>query len=197
MSPSRPFRFGVNSVTTSRADWLEAARKAEALGYDTLIAQDHFGNQLAPIPSLVAAASVTSHLRLATLVLDNDFRHPALLAKDAATMDVMTDGRFELGIGAGWMAADYRWTGIPFDPPGVRVARLAEAVQIIKAFFAGGPGQRPCLLGSAHQYSLLDVQREVPIDGFNLGHVGNAARRAAVQLRPVDQDGALGRVNEA
>jgi len=137
VSRSRPFRFGVNSVTTSRADWLEAARKAEALGYDTLIAQDHFGNQLAPIPSLVAAASVTSHLRLATLVLDNDFRHPALLAKEAATLDVLTEGRFELGLGAGWLEADYTKTGLPFDAPAVRLARLSEAVHVVKALLGG------------------------------------------------------------
>jgi probable F420-dependent oxidoreductase len=133
VSRSRRFRFGVNSVTTSRAEWEDTARRAEAFGYDTLIAQDHFGNQLAPVPSLAAAAAVTSHLRLATLVLDNDFRHPALLAKEAATLDVLTQGRFELGLGAGWLQADYTKTGLTFDPPAVRVARLSEAVQIIKA----------------------------------------------------------------
>jgi probable F420-dependent oxidoreductase len=136
VSRPRPFRFGVNSVTTSRAEWLDTARKAEAAGYDTLIAQDHFGNQLAPIPSLVAAAAVTSHLRLATLVLDNDFRHPALLAREAATADVLSEGRFELGLGAGWLDADYTKTGLPFDAPAVRLARLSEAVQIVKALLS-------------------------------------------------------------
>jgi probable F420-dependent oxidoreductase len=136
VSRSRRFRFGVNSVTTSRAQWEDTARKAEALGYDTLIAQDHFGNQFAPVPSLVAAAAVTSHLRLATLVLDNDFRHPALLAKEAATLDILTEGRFELGLGAGWLQADYTKTGLSFDPPAVRVARLSEAVQVIKALLS-------------------------------------------------------------
>ena len=137
MSRHRPFRFGVNSsLTTSRADWEDTARRAEALGYDTLIAQDHFANQLAPMPALVAAAAVTSHLRLATLVLDNDFRHPALLAKEAATVDVLTDGRFELGLGAGWLEADYVKTGLTFDAPGQRLARLTEAVHICKALLA-------------------------------------------------------------
>jgi probable F420-dependent oxidoreductase len=136
VSRSRAFRFGVNSVTTSRAEWEDTARKAEALGYDTLIAQDHFGNQLAPVPSLVAAAAVTSHLRLATLVLDNDFRHPALLAKEAATLDVLTEGRFELGLGAGWLQADYTRTGLSFDPPAIRLARLAESVHICKALLS-------------------------------------------------------------
>jgi probable F420-dependent oxidoreductase len=135
----RPFRFGVSGQRPTLPEWQDLARKVEHLGYSTLLLPDHFGRQLSPLPALQAAAAATSRLRVGTIVLDNDFRHPALLAKDAATLDVMTDGRFELGIGAGWMAADYRWTGIPFDPPGTRVARLAEAVTIIKGLFAGGP----------------------------------------------------------
>src|SRR4051794_33924169 len=107
MAHPRAFRFGVNSVTTSRQEWQDTARPAEALGYSTLIAQDHFGKQFAPFPALVAAGAVTSTLRLATLVLDNDFRHPAAVAKEAATVDVLTDGRLELGLGAGWLLADY------------------------------------------------------------------------------------------
>lgn len=136
MSRTRPFRFGVNSVTTSRTEWQDTARKVEALGYDTLIAQDHFANQLAPVPSLVAAAAVTSRVRLATMVLDNDFRHPAVLAKEAATVDVLSEGRLELGLGAGWLAADYARTGLSFDAPAARLARLSEAVQICKALLS-------------------------------------------------------------
>jgi probable F420-dependent oxidoreductase len=124
----------------TRQDWLDLARKADDLGYSTLLLPDHFGPQLAPLPALLAAAAATPRLRVGTVVLDNDFRHPALLAKEAATIDLLTDGRLELGIGAGWMAADYWASGLPFDPPGVRVARLTEAIQIITAFFAGdGP----------------------------------------------------------
>jgi probable F420-dependent oxidoreductase len=130
------FRFGVNHVTTSAQEWRDVARKAEGLGFDTLIAQDHFGKQLAPLPALVAAAAVTSRLRLATIVLDNDFRHPAAVAKEAATVDVLSNGRFELGLGAGWLQSDYARTGLPFDAPGVRLERLAEAIAICKAFFA-------------------------------------------------------------
>jgi probable F420-dependent oxidoreductase len=133
--PRRAFRFGVNSVTTSAQEWQEVARRAEALGYSTLIAQDHFGNQFAPLPSLVAAGAVTSVLRLATMVLDNDFRHPAAVAKEAATVDVLTGGRLELGLGAGWLQSDYDRTGIPYAAPGVRMERLAESVQICKAIF--------------------------------------------------------------
>ncbi|HEX8968291.1 MAG TPA: TIGR03621 family F420-dependent LLM class oxidoreductase [Chloroflexota bacterium] len=135
MGAARGFRFGVNHVTTSLPEWQDAARKAEALGYATLIAQDHFGNQLAPFPSLVAAAAVTSRLRLATIVLDNDFRHPAATAKEAATVDLLTGGRLELGLGAGWLQADYDQTGIAYASPGQRVSRLEEAVQICHSFF--------------------------------------------------------------
>lgn len=136
----RPFRFGVSGGRASRAEWLDLARKAEDLGYSSLLLPDHFGRQLAPLPALLAAAMVTRSLRVGTIVLDNDFRHPVVLAKEAATVDLLTDGRLELGIGAGWLAADYRAAGLPFDPPGVRVARLAEAVRVLKAFFnAEGP----------------------------------------------------------
>ena len=135
-----PFRFGVSGGRATRAEWLDLARKAEDLGYSTLLLPDHFGRLVAPLPALLAAAMATQRLRVGTIVLDNDFRHPAVLAKEAATVDLMTDGRLELGIGAGWMEADYRWSGLPFDPPGVRVARLEEAVHILKAFFAAeGP----------------------------------------------------------
>jgi probable F420-dependent oxidoreductase len=137
---SKPFRFGVSGGRATRGEWLDLARKAEDLGYATLLLPDHFGPQMAPLPALLGAADATTTLRVGTIVLDNDFRHPALLAKEAATIDLLTEGRFELGIGAGWMAADYRRSGLPFDPPGVRVARLAEALEIIKRFFASdGP----------------------------------------------------------
>lgn len=133
--PRRPFRFGINCATTSADEWLEVARKAEALGFHSLIAQDHFGAQLAPLSSLAAAAMVTSRLRLGTLVLDNDFRHPAVVAKEAATIDVLSGGRMELGLGAGWLEADYLKAGIRLDAPGVRLKRLAEAVRICRALF--------------------------------------------------------------
>jgi probable F420-dependent oxidoreductase len=138
--PPHPFRFGVSGGRATREEWLDLARKAEGLGYSSLLLPDHFGRQLAPLHALLAAAMATSRLRVGTIVLDNDFRHPALLAKEAATIDLLTDGRFELGIGAGWMEADYRTSGLPFDPAGVRVSRLAEAVSILKAYFtAEGP----------------------------------------------------------
>jgi probable F420-dependent oxidoreductase len=132
----RPFRFGVGNFGASLAEWQEFARRAEALGFSTLVVSDHFGPQLAPLPALMAAAAVTSRIRLATIVLDNDFRHPAALAKEAATIDLLTNGRLELGLGAGWLEADYQKTGLPFDPPATRLARLAEAARIYKGFFS-------------------------------------------------------------
>jgi probable F420-dependent oxidoreductase len=130
------FRFGVLNTGSSLDEWQTFARKAEDMGFSTLVVQDHFAmKHLAPLPALMAAAAVTKHIRLGTIVLDNDFRHPALLAKEAATVDVLTGGRFELGIGAGWTGGDYQQTGIPFDAAGVRVERLMETVRICKAFF--------------------------------------------------------------
>src|SRR5258708_6245444 len=136
---TRRFRFGVLiSSAASRTEWRETARKVEDLGFSTLLVADHFGRQLAPLPALLSAAEATSTLRVGTFVLDNDFRHPAALAKEAATVDLLTDGRLELGIGAGWNAADYRKTGLPFEPAGTRVSKLEEALRIVKAYFEGG-----------------------------------------------------------
>lgn len=114
-------------------DWPSFARRLESIGYGGLVMADHVvGNGLSPFPALAAAATATTTLRLGTLVLDNDFRNPLLLAREAATVDVISKGRFELGIGAGWHDRDNRSLGIAYDPPPVRVARLAEAVPLIK-----------------------------------------------------------------
>src|SRR6266568_887465 len=136
---TRTFRFGVLiSGAESVAQWRDTARRVEDLGYSTLLIADHFGRQLAPLPALVSAADATTRLRVGTFVLDNDFRHPAALAKEAATVDLLTDGRLELGIGAGWNPADYHKTGLDFEAAGIRVSKLEEALHIVKAFFAGG-----------------------------------------------------------
>jgi probable F420-dependent oxidoreductase len=135
-----PFRFGVNALRAgSRAEWLDNARKVEDLGYAVLGVPDHLAERLAPLPALVSAASVTTTLRIATTVLNNDFRHPVLLAREAATIDLLTDGRLELGMGAGYMKAEYAQAGLPFDLGGARVERLAEAVVIVKRLLAGKP----------------------------------------------------------
>jgi probable F420-dependent oxidoreductase len=118
--------------------WREKARLVETLGYKTLYLPDHFGDQLSPIAALMSAADATTALRVGSLVFDNDYRHPVVLAKEAATLDLLSEGRLDFGLGAGWQVSDYEQTGIPFDPPGLRIERMAEALQIIKRFFAGG-----------------------------------------------------------
>ena len=101
--------------------------------------QGDFNHQLAPIPALMAAADATTTLRVGSLVFANDYRHPIMLAKEAATLDLLSEGRFELGIGAGWLRSEYEQTGIPFDPPGIRVERMQEALLILKGAFAEQP----------------------------------------------------------
>jgi probable F420-dependent oxidoreductase len=137
-SAVRPFRFGVNARTAaSAAAWAETARRVEALGYSTLTVPDHFGEMFSPMPAIVAAAAATTRLRVGTFVLNNDFRHPVLLAREAAVVDVLTEGRLQLGLGAGYMKAEYEQAGLPFDRGGVRVARLGEAVTIVKGLLRG------------------------------------------------------------
>jgi len=134
VNAARPFRFSVQAgAPPPGLDWPSFARRLEAIGYGGLVMADHvIGNGLAPLPALAAAATATTTLRLGTLVLDNDFRNPLLVAREAATVDVISNGRLELGIGAGWNDRDNRSLGITYDAPRVRVARLAEAVPLIK-----------------------------------------------------------------
>src|SRR5271165_7356386 len=134
MAHDRKFRFAAQlskGPDGSGASWAQQARRAEDLGYSTLLMPDHFGDQLAPVPALAAAAAATSTLRLGALVFGNDYRHPVVLAKEAATLDVLSEGRFELSLGAGWMRTDYEQAGITYDHPAVRVARFEEAVKVV------------------------------------------------------------------
>ncbi len=136
MESHRPFRFGVVAGQARSGDeWANIARRAETLGYSTFLIPDTLGPTLAPLPALAAAAAATQRIRLGTFVLANDMRNPVLIARESATIDFLSGGRFELGIGAGRPTAgdDYRKLGIPFDSGGVRVERLAEALGIIKA----------------------------------------------------------------
>src|SRR5262245_25402898 len=137
----RRFRFGVAcSKGRSRSEFTELARKAEGLGYSTLFVPDHFvAHDLAPTVALAHAAAVTERLRVGTFVLGNDYKHPVVCAREMASLDLLSDGRLELGIGAGWMTVDYEKAGIPLDAPGVRIARLAESITIMKGLFAPGP----------------------------------------------------------
>jgi probable F420-dependent oxidoreductase len=139
MAHPRKFRFGVQlSGASSRKDWLEKVRKAEDLGCTTVAMPDHFGEQLGPVPALMSVAE-NSNLRIGTLVLDNDYKHPVVLAKEAATMDVLSEGRLELGIGAGWLRNDYEQSGMTYDPPKVRVDRFEEGLAVLKGAFGEGP----------------------------------------------------------
>ncbi len=152
MSNHRPFRFGVQSFSASSGkEWRERALRVEELGYTTLHLADHFfgpgpaqeatlhpPQELAPGPAMAVAAEVTTHLRVGCRVYCNDYRHPVMLAKEAATLDLFSEGRLELGIGAGWIKGEYDSAGIPFDSPGKRIDRLAEAVPLIKALMTGG-----------------------------------------------------------
>lgn len=140
MTTSRPFRFGIQaSGPADAAAWAVFARRVEDVGASTLTMADHFGDQLAPIAGLMAAADATTTLRIGALLFCNDYRHPVVLAKEAATIDVLSGGRFELGVGAGWMTSDYAESGIELDPAGVRIERLAEAIEVLKGLFSGEP----------------------------------------------------------
>ncbi|MGH2759514.1 MAG: TIGR03621 family F420-dependent LLM class oxidoreductase [Actinomycetota bacterium] len=139
MPHPRKFRFGVQVANaSSRKDWLEKVRKIEDLGYTSVVMPDHFTEQLGPVPALVSAAE-NSNLRVGTLVLDNDYKHPVVLAKELATIDLLSEGRLELGIGAGWMRSDYDQSGMTYDPPAVRVDRFEEGLAVLKETFADGP----------------------------------------------------------
>src|SRR5215831_19399391 len=140
MADVRLFRFGVVARTAdSRDAWIARARQIERLGYAVLLVPDHFGEQLAPVPAMMAAAEATTSLRIGSLVFDVDYRHPAVLQKEIATLDLLTGGRIEWGIGAGWHRLEYMQAGIAFDTPGIRVERLEEAVRAIKGLFGPAP----------------------------------------------------------
>jgi probable F420-dependent oxidoreductase len=132
---TRPFRFGVQISGLPAEGWQEQLRRIESLGYSTVFFPDHFGDQWDPLTALSGAAAVTEHLNVGTLVCDVDFRHPVVLAKSAATLHLISSGRFELGLGAGWMRSDYDESGIPFDPVGVRLERLEEALEICRSMW--------------------------------------------------------------
>jgi probable F420-dependent oxidoreductase len=141
----RPFRFGLLGESIRAAtELVETARRAEGTGFATFLLRDHFieepfGHQLGPLTALATAAAATTTLRVGSLVLCNDYRHPVLLAKEVATLDLVSGGRFELGLGAGFSRPEYEAAGLPYDPPGVRVARLAEALQVVKGMFGAAP----------------------------------------------------------
>jgi hypothetical protein len=189
-SGQRPFRFGIQASKANTRDlWVDLARRSEGHGYSCLTMPDHFDDQLAPVPALMTAANVTTNLRVGALVWDNDYKHPAVLAKELATMDVLSDGRLELGIGAGWMISDYEQMGIPYDSAKIRIDRFVEGLKVIKGAMAEGPFsfsgdhytitnyngtpkpvQAPCppiLIGGGGKRVLSIAAREADIVGIN------------------------------
>jgi len=141
----KPFRFGLIGKATSREEWIEQAKQAEELGYASFLASDHVYWEFSPIAALQAAASATTTLRIGSHVFSNGFWHPVQLAREAATLDVLSGGRFELGIGAGYFALEYAQAGLPFASAQERIARLEGAVQVITGLFrtASPPLGRP------------------------------------------------------
>ena len=186
-----PFRFGVNvGPSRSQAEWAEKARKLEGLGYDALTVPDHLAEFFAPMPALVSAAEATKTLRVGTNVLNNDFRHPVLVAREAATVDLLTGGRFLLGLGAGHVQSEYDQAGLSFDTGATRVERLAEAVTVIKGLLRGEQvtfsGQHYRVTG--HRGHPLPVQRPHPPIVIS----GNGRRLLTLAAREADIVGLSG-----
>lgn len=190
MTNHRLFRFGVQaSAAPSAKAWADLARRTEDLGYAVLTMPDHFTDQLAPVPAMTVAAHVTKNLRVCALVFDNDYKHPVVLAKELATMDLLSDGRIDIGIGAGWMRTDYDQAGMQYDTPGVRIDRFVEGLKVIRGCMGDGPFsftgthyniteyngfpkplQRPCppvLIGAGGKRMLGIAAREADIVGIN------------------------------
>ena len=218
---TRSFRFSVQaSAPRPAAEWRELGRRAEDLGYSALSVRDHLDADMAPLVALAVTAEATRDLRLTTLMLGNDFRHPLFLAKQAATLDLLSDGRLELGLGAGWKTTDYDQSGLALDPPGVRIARLAESVEILKRCFAEGSfdfdgehytvrghdGQPTCiqlphppfLLGGGGRKMLSLAAQEAEIVGLNANMAaGVIDQRAGTSATVEATDRKLGWIRDA
>jgi len=206
MHQRRPFRFGVQSFSaTSRTAWRDVAMRTEDLGYAVLSLADHFigpgpaqeatshpPQELAAVPAMAVAAEATNTLRLSCRVFCIDYRHPVMLTKEAATLDLLSEGRVEIGVGAGWLAGEYAAAGIPFERPGVRIAKLAEGIALMKQLMADGevsfkgehfrvegfegrpkPVQRPhppLMIGGGGERVLSLAAREADIVSFNFNN---------------------------
>lgn len=205
----KPFRFGVQtSAASDVAAWRQRARRCEALGYSTLYMPDHFTEQWGPLVALTVAAEATTTLNVGGLVFDNDYRHPVVLAKEIATLDLVSGGRVELGLGAGWMATDYQASGIPLDEPRRRVDRLEEALEVYRQLFGGeatfagdhyrvtgakglpvpaSPGGPKLVIGGGGRRVLSLAARHADVVGVNpslrSGAVDAATARSAVAER--------------
>jgi probable F420-dependent oxidoreductase len=192
----RPFRFGfTGGASSKRKRLLESARAVEALGYSTFGLADHFVRPFAPLIAGQAVADSTTTLRVTQTVLAQDFRQPAVLAKELATLDVLSEGRVQIGLGAGWLRQEYEDAGMRFDPAPVRIARLEETAIILKGLLADGPFT---FCGDHYTINALEgrptpVQRPRPpimIGGGGKNVLSVAARQAdIVQLMPSNRGG--------
>jgi probable F420-dependent oxidoreductase len=221
MSRPRKFRFAAQVAKAASAkEWADIARKAEEVGYSTLFMPDHFDDQLAPVPALATAAAATSTLRVGALVFDNDYKHPLVLAKEAATIDLLSDGRLEFGLGAGWMRTDYEQSGIAYDPPKVRVDRFEEGLQVVKGLLSGEPfsfegtyykianhtgsprpvqePHPPILIGGGGKRMLSIAAREADIVGINANlRTGQVDAEVARSITPAETTKKIEWVREA
>ena len=216
-----PFRFAVQTSTAADGKaWRDRARKCEDLGFSTMYIPDHFGDQWGPIVALTVAAEATTKLNVGALVFDNDYRHPVVLAKEMATLDLVSEGRTELGIGAGWMKTDYEESGMPYDRPGVRIERMVEGLAIMKALWSDGkadftgkhytitgaqgvplPHRRPhmpILIGGGGKKVLSIAAREADIVGVNPQLTAGAVGPEAIASAQADKyQERLGWIKEA
>lgn len=180
---TKPFRFGIQAKqTTERGAWIDLAKKAEDLGYSTLTLPDHFDGQFAPAIALQAAADATTELRVGALVWCNDYRHPVVFANEMASLDILSSGRVEIGIGAGWMKTDYDAAGMTYDRAGIRIDRMIESVDIIKGLFGQGPFSYE---GEHYTITDLDLQPkplQQPTPPFLIGGGGKRMLRTAGRM---------------
>jgi probable F420-dependent oxidoreductase len=212
----RPFQFMIGTRgIVDRATLIRGAQVAESVGYSHLCIHDHLLAELAPIPVLTAVAMATERLRLCPLVFNNDLRHPAVLAQELASLDLISEGRVVVGIGAGWNEPEYAATGIRFDPPGIRIDRMVESIVILRGLFADGafsfggtyytikdhdgqpkPIQRPhppFLIGGTRRRVLRIAAQEADIVGLDL----RQDRESLPDAFPARMDERVGWVREA
>jgi probable F420-dependent oxidoreductase len=217
----KPFRFGVQIASAQDGpSWRAKARMAEELGFSTVFVPDHLTTQWGPLVAMTVAAEATETLRVGSLVLANDFRHPVLLAKELATLDLVSEGRVEVGIGAGWRKKDYQESGLPLDPPSQRIERLGESVLIMKDLWSAAASCRsgvhytvkvrhgmpvpravphpPIIIGGGGRKILSLAAREADIVGINPSMAsGRVDSVGAMAIGPKDFTDRVGWVREA
>jgi probable F420-dependent oxidoreductase len=169
-----PFRFGLQAGTLPAESWRERVQRIEQLGFSTLFVPDHFSTQWDPIATLAAAAAATERLNVGSLVYDVDYRHPVVYAKASATIQLLSGGRHEFGLGAGWMETDYVEAGMPYDRIGVRIERLEEALQIIRAMWTQ---ERTSFEGKHYQIKEISQAAELPPASEPKLLIGGGGRR--------------------